>query len=92
MIEASGSVIMPGLVSARSYNGISSNWRRQSSIDEISKSIVPEMEVKHAIEPQAPVFWFSRELGITTAMVTPGNSNVIGGQGVVLKTYGTVAD
>ncbi len=92
VIEASGSVIMPGLVSARSYNGISSNWRRQSSIDEISKSIVPEMEVKHAIEPQAPVFWFSRELGITTAMVTPGNSNVIGGQGVVLKTNGTVAD
>jgi imidazolonepropionase-like amidohydrolase len=92
VVEASGSVVMPGLVSARSYNGISSNWRRQSSIDEISKSIVPEMEVKHAIEPQAPAFWFSRELGITTAMVTPGNRNVIGGQGVVLKTNGTVAD
>jgi imidazolonepropionase-like amidohydrolase len=92
VVEASSSVIMPGLVSARSYNGISSNWRRQSSIDEISKSIVPEMEVKHAIEPQAPAFRFSRELGITTAMVTPGNRNVIGGQGVVLKTDGAVVD
>jgi imidazolonepropionase-like amidohydrolase len=92
VVEVGESVIMPGLISARSYNGISSNWRRQSSIDEMSKSIVPEMEVKNAIEPQAPAFWFSRELGITTAMVTPGDRNVIGGQGVVLKTVGDVVD
>lgn len=92
VIDAKKSVVLPGLVSARSYNGISSNWRRQSSIDEMSKSVVPEMEVKHAIEPQAPAFSFSRELGIATAMVTPGNRNAIGGQGVVLKTDGAVVD
>ncbi len=92
VLNAQEFVVMPGLVSARSYIGISSNWRRQSSIDEKSKPIVPELEVKHAIEPQAPHFTFCRELGITTAMVTPGNMNVIGGQGVVLKTSGAVVD
>ncbi|MFB0518155.1 MAG: amidohydrolase family protein, partial [Acidobacteriota bacterium] len=92
VIDASEFVVLPGLVSARSYNGISSNWRRQSSIDEISKPVVPEMEVKHALEPQAPAFFFSRELGVSTAMVTPGNRNVIGGQGVVVKTDGAVVD
>ena len=92
VIDAQEFLVMPGLVSARSYNGISSNWRRQSSIDEMSKPVVPEMEVKHAIEPQAPAFFFSRELGIATAMVTPGNRNAIGGQGVVLKTNGAVVD
>ena len=92
LIDASDFTIMPGLINPRSYVGISSNWRRQSSTDEISKPVVPEMEVKHAIEPHAPQFSFFRELGITTALVTPGNRNVIGGQGVIIKTNGIVVD
>ena len=92
VIDAEEFVIMPGLVSPRSYVGISSNWRRQSSIDETSKPVVPEMEVKHALEPQAPLFYFARQLGITTALITPGNRNVIGGQGAVVKTVGNVLD
>jgi len=92
IIEAGEFVVFPGLVSPRSYVGISSNWRRQSHIDEMSKSVVPAMEVKHAIEPHAPQFTFARELGVTTALVTPGNRNVIGGQGAVLKTTGIVVD
>jgi imidazolonepropionase-like amidohydrolase len=50
------------------------------------------MEVKHAIEPQAPFFAFARDIGITTALITPGNRNVIGGRGAVVKTYGDVVD
>lgn len=92
VIDALEFTVMPGLVSARSYVGITSNWRRQSSIDEPSKSIVPELEVRHAIEPQAPLFTFARELGITSVMVTPGDRNVMGGQGAILKTEGAVVD
>lgn len=92
VINAEDFVVMPGLVSPRSYVGISSNWRRQSSINESSQPVVPQLQVKHALEPQAPHFTFARELGITTAMVTPGNMNVMGGRGCVVKTEGTVAD
>jgi len=92
VVDASNFVVMPGLISARSYVGISSNWRMQSSIDEISKPVVPQMEVKHAIEPQAPHFAFCQELGITSALVTPGNRNPIGGQGVVVKTAGSIIE
>jgi imidazolonepropionase-like amidohydrolase len=92
VINTSGFLVLPGLISPRSYIGIASNWRRQSSIDEISSPIVPEMEVKHAIEPQAPHFSFARELGITTALVTPGNRNVMGGLGTVIKTEGQIVD
>jgi imidazolonepropionase-like amidohydrolase len=92
VIEAGEFTVMPGLVNPRSYVGIASNWRRQSSTDEISQPIVPEMEVLHAIEPQAPQFSFARELGITTLCVTPGNRNVMGGQGAILKTAGQVVD
>ena len=92
VVDASGLVIMPGLVSPRSYVGIGSNWRRQSHIDETSKPVVPALEVKHAVEPHAPQFTHARELGVTTALVTPGDRNVIGGQGAVLKTTGIVVD
>ncbi len=92
VIDARQFTVMPGLISARSYVGITSNWRRQSSVDEPFKSVVPELEVKHAVEPQAPLFTFARELGITAVMVTPGDRNVIGGQGAVLRTDGDVVD
>jgi imidazolonepropionase-like amidohydrolase len=92
VVDAREFTIMPGLVSARSHVGITSNWRMQSSVNEPSKSVVPELEVKHAVEPQAPLFTFARELGITSVMVTPGDRNVMGGQGAVLKTEGSVVD
>jgi len=50
------------------------------------------MEVIHAVEPHAPQFSHARELGVTTALVTPGDRNVIGGQGSVLKMSGVVVD
>ena len=92
VLDAREFTVMPGLISARSYLGITSNWRSQSSLNEPSKSVVPELEVKHAVEPQAPLFTFARELGITSVMVTPGDRNVMGGQGAVLKTEGSVVD
>ncbi len=92
VIDAEGFVVMPGLVSPRSHVGIGSNWRRQSHIDETSKPVVPAMEVIHAVEPHAPQFSHARELGVTTALVTPGDRNVIGGQGSILKMSGVVVD
>ena len=92
VIDAEGFVVMPGLVSPRSYVGIGSNWRRQAHIDETSKPIVPALEVIHAVEPHAPQFSHARELGVTSALVTPGDRNVIGGRGAVLKMSGVVVD
>ena len=92
VLEANDCTVMPGLVSPRSSLGISSNWRNQSSLDESSSPITPEMEVRQAIEPQAPLFAYARQLGITSVLVTPGNRNVIGGQGAAVKTVGDVVD
>ena len=92
VVDASEFLVMPGLVAPRSSVGITSNWRNQSSVDEISSPVVPEMQVRHAIEPQAPLFAFARQLGVTTALVTPGDRNVVGGRGAVVKTTGAVVD
>lgn len=92
VVDARNKVIMPGLISARSQIGIASNWDFNFSSDEMSSPVTPELEVKHALEPQDPLFSAARKLGVTSLMITPGNRNVIGGQGMVIKTQGTVVD
>ena len=92
VIDAAGFVVMPGLVLARTHIGIGDNWRMQKETDEISKPVTPEMEVKHGIEVQDPHFYFAHQMGITSALVTPGDLNVIGGRGLALKTRGDVID
>ncbi len=92
VIDAGKSVIMPGLVLARTNAGLNDNWRQLSSIDETSRPVVPEIEVKHAVEPQAPHFTLLHEMGVTAALVTPGDLEVIGGRGLAMKTTGSVVD
>jgi len=92
VIDARDYVVMPGLVNPRSHLGLETNARMMRSVDETSQPAVPEMEAKNAIDPQSPDFHFARQLGFTSALVTPGNLNVIGGRGAVLKTAGDVVD
>ena len=92
VIDAAGFVVMPGLVLARTQIGLGDNWRKQNEENEISKPVTPEMEVKHGIEVQDPHFFFAHQLGITSALVTPGDMNVIGGRGIAVKTRGDVVD
>ncbi len=92
VIDARNFVIMPGLVQARTHIGLGSNWRMHSTIDENSRAVTPEIEAKHGVEPQDTHFFLAHQLGITSALVTPGNLNVIGGQGLALKTRGDVVD
>lgn len=92
VIDAQDFVAMPGLISARSQIGISYTPNNQSSTDEITMPVVPELEAKHAVDPQEPLFSASRRLGVTAVMITPGNRNVIGGRGLVVKTAGNVVD
>jgi imidazolonepropionase-like amidohydrolase len=92
VIDAGNFVVMPGLVQARTHIGLGSNWRMQSTIDENSRPVTPEIEAKHGVEPQDTHFFLAAQLGITSALVTPGDLNVIGGQGLALKTRGEVVD
>ncbi|MBN1222725.1 MAG: amidohydrolase family protein [Candidatus Aminicenantes bacterium] len=92
IVDAREFVVMPGLISARSEVGLSADASHRSSRDEMFKAIAPELEIKHALEPQDPLFSSARKLGVTTIQVTPGDRNVIGGQGIVIKTAGSVVD
>lgn len=92
VIDAREYVVMPGMITARSQVGISANWINESSTDELFNPVAPELQVKHAVEPQDPLFTARRKMGVTTIQITPGNRNVIGGRGVTVKTAGSVID
>ncbi len=90
IIDASGKVVMPGLVEAHCHIGI---WEETvgwagSDGNEATEPATPHMRAIDAIKANADEGGLKAALkaGITTAQVLPGSANVIGGWGVVIKT------
>ncbi len=90
VIDASGKVVMPGLVEAHCHVGI---WEETigwagSDGNEMTDPATPHMRAIDAIKANADERGLEAALqaGITTAQILPGSANVIGGTGVVLKT------
>jgi len=90
VMDASGKVVMPGLVEAHCHIGI---WEETigwagSDGNEMTDPATPQMRAIDAIKANANEGGLEAALkaGITTAQILPGSANVIGGTGVVLKT------
>ncbi len=92
IIEAEGKYIMPGIVDAMCYFGI-----RPEDRNDLTNPVTPQNRIIHAFYPFRN---FLREEGgeerssellsggVTTIYIAPGNRQVIGGQGAVVKTFG----
>ncbi|MEM7204541.1 MAG: amidohydrolase family protein [Planctomycetota bacterium] len=88
VIDCEGAVITPGLVDAATALGVSSR-----DANEQGDEVTPHLHIVDVIDPAAPAFRRARRAGVTTAQVSPGNRNAVGGLGAVVKTRGdTVAD
>ncbi len=84
LIDVSGKVIMPGFVEAHTSSGM-------SQANE-TNPIVPYVSVIDSIDPMNSYFRSARRNGVTTVRVVPGNSTLIGGQSVIIKTGGEFID
>ncbi len=92
-VDLGGRVVLPGWVTARAFpNTWIGDIKWQVQNDEDVEPIVPAMNARFAIDPWFPSFPVIREAGITTQHITPGHLNLIGGQGVVIKTAGMEID
>ncbi|MCD6263296.1 amidohydrolase [Candidatus Bathyarchaeota archaeon] len=90
VIDATGKVVMPGLVEAQCHLGIveeSIGWAGADS-DETTDPATPQMRVIDGIKANADEGGLraALETGVTTIQVLPGSGNVIAGTAAVLKT------
>ena len=94
IIDAKGNWVMPGLIEAHCHIGISEEKMGAEGNDcnETMKPLTPYLKALDAINPMDAAFHYAIKAGITSAMVGPGSSNVVGGQFVFMKTNGRRID
>jgi imidazolonepropionase-like amidohydrolase len=92
IVDATGKFVMPGIIDAMTYFGI-----RPFDLNDEINPVTPENRIIQAFYPFGEFMKGeggvkpNRELlsgGITTVYIAPGDRQVIGGQGAVVKTYG----
>ena len=93
VIDAGGRAVTPGLVAARAYPVFVwvpwwGNTAGTDLSDETTMPITADGDARYNLDPGMPGWKVMRELGLTTYLVTPGNANVIGGKGVVIRGIG----
>jgi len=86
-IDASGKYVLPGFIECNTSIGISGDNYSQDN-NETSSVSTPAARAVDALYPFSSAIPFMRENGITALHTLPGNENVIGGQGAVIKTTG----
>ena len=91
VIDATGLWVMPGLIEAHCHVGITEEKKGIEGDDcnETTNPVTPELRALDAINTMDPAFHNAIQAGITSIMVGPGSSNVVGGQFLFMKTHGT---
>lgn len=94
VIDAKGNLVMPGIIESHCHIGITEEKKGLEGDDcnEMCNPITPHLRAIDAINPMDSAFAEAIHAGITAVMVGPGSSNVVGGQFLVMKTYGRVLD
>lgn len=94
VIDAEGLWVIPGLIDAHCHIGITEEkiGAEGNDCNEITCPITPQLRAIDAVNPLDPAFHNAIEAGITSVMVGPGSTNVVGGQFLFMKTHGRVVD
>lgn len=94
VICAEGNLVMPGIIEAHCHMGITEEKKGMEGDDcnENVDPVTPYLRAIDAINPMDAAFDDALRAGITSAMVGPGSSNVVGGQFAFIKTHGRCID
>lgn len=94
VIDAKGGYVLPGLIDAHTHVGM---WEDSLAFEgddgnEDTDPTTPYLRALDAVNPMDRAFEEALCSGITTVMTGPGSTNPIGGQNIVMKTYGNCID
>lgn len=94
IIDASGCLVMPGLIEAHCHVGITEEKKGMEGDDcnENVSPVTPWLRAIDAVNTMDAAFDDAVRAGITSIMVGPGSSNVVGGQFAFIKTKGRRID
>jgi len=94
IIDATNCWVMPGLIEAHCHIGITEEKKGMEGDDcnETKDPITPKIRCLDAINPMDSAFHNAISSGITSMMVGPGSSNVVGGQFAFIKADGRCID
>lgn len=94
VVDCEGLTVIPGLIEAHCHVGISEEKKgiEGNDCNESTNPITPQMRAIDAVNPMDSAFHNAIAAGITSVMVGPGSSNVVGGQFLFMKTYGRCID
>ena len=94
VIDAGGRLVMPGIIEAHCHMGITEEKKGMEGDDcnENVQPITPYLRAMDAIHSMDAAFDDAVRAGITSAMIGPGSSNVVGGQFAFVKTKGRRID
>jgi imidazolonepropionase-like amidohydrolase len=94
VIDARGKIVMPGLFDAGDKLGTVEIPALQITVDstEYTEPLQPQLRVLDALNPGSENILVSRAAGITNALSTPADGNLIGGQSAVIQLDGETVD
>ena len=94
ILDVKGAWVQPGIIEAHCHIGITEEkWGIiGDDCNEGTNPITPTLRAIDAVNPMDPAFHDAIAAGITSVMVGPGSSNVVGGQFVFMKTQGRCID
>ncbi|MGN0431342.1 MAG: amidohydrolase [Lachnospiraceae bacterium] len=94
ILNVPGAWIMPGLIEAHCHMGIMEEKKGMEGDDcnENVEPCTPYLRAIDAINSMDAAFDDAVRAGITSAMIGPGSSNVVGGQFAFVKTKGRCVD
>mgnify|MGYP001022558466 FL=1 len=94
IVDATGKILMPGLIDAHGHAGIYEEglgWEGSDG-NEVTDPATPHLRALDAINPNEDGIKEALRGGVTAMCVLPGSANVIGGQGVVVHMYGNTVE
>jgi imidazolonepropionase-like amidohydrolase len=94
ILDATGRIVLPGLVDARTSAGLFGDGSGFQNADheELTDPDTAWVRAIDALNPSDPALADARAAGVTTLLAGPGTTNVAGGLSAVVKTAGDTVE